>query len=125
MRCAGCRSGCIFVVDLFECIEQGAHLEDIRACIDLMDGELFRCAILLFYNACHVSRFITEHTIEEKITERAERKLLLDDLVIQQGRTNGTSSKLSTQEMAMIVSYGADKIFASEKGTFTVALARE
>ena len=72
-----------------------------------------------------VYRFITEHTIEEKITERAERKLLLDDLVIQQGRTSGTSSKLSTQEMAMIVSYGADKIFASEKGTFTVALARE
>lgn len=44
-----------------------------------------------------VYRFITEHTIEEKITERAERKLLLDDLVIQQGRTNGTSSKLSTR----------------------------
>lgn len=71
-----------------------------------------------------VYRFITEHTIEEKITERAERKLLLDDLVIQQGRTN-VASKPSTQEMAMIVSYGADKIFASEKGTFTVEMMKD
>lgn len=32
-----------------------------------------------------VFRFITENTIEEKIVERAEVKLRLDKLVIQQG----------------------------------------
>lgn len=32
-----------------------------------------------------VFRFITENTVEEKIVERAEVKLRLDKLVIQQG----------------------------------------
>ncbi len=31
-----------------------------------------------------VFRFITENTVEEKIIERAERKLYLDTVVIQQ-----------------------------------------
>lgn len=30
-------------------------------------------------------RFITEHTVEERIVERAEMKLRLDTVVIQQG----------------------------------------
>lgn len=33
-----------------------------------------------------VFRFITEGTVEEKIVERADRKLFLDAAVIQQGR---------------------------------------
>jgi hypothetical protein len=33
-----------------------------------------------------VFRLITEHTVEEKIVEKAEVKLHLDKLVIQQGR---------------------------------------
>ena len=61
-----------------------------------------------------VYRLITEKTVEEKIIERAEKKLLLDAVVIQQGRL------ASTREMASIVTYGADFIFSSEKGTFTV-----
>ena len=32
-----------------------------------------------------VIRVITEHTVEERIVERAEMKLQLDKLVIQQG----------------------------------------
>ena len=32
-----------------------------------------------------VFRFITEHTVEERIVERAEMKLRLDTVVIQQG----------------------------------------
>ena len=33
----------------------------------------------------HVFRFITESTVEERIVERAEMKLRLDNVVIQQG----------------------------------------
>ena len=33
----------------------------------------------------HVFRFITENTVEERIVERAEMKLRLDNIVIQQG----------------------------------------
>ena len=35
----------------------------------------------------HVFRFITESTVEERIVERAEMKLRLDAIVIQQGLT--------------------------------------
>ena len=35
----------------------------------------------------HVFRFITESTVEERIVERAEMKLRLDAIVIQQGNT--------------------------------------
>jgi len=34
-----------------------------------------------------VFRFITEESVEEKVLERAASKLRLDQLVIQQGRT--------------------------------------
>lgn len=34
----------------------------------------------------HVFRFITESTVEERIVERAEMKLRLDAIVIQQGQ---------------------------------------
>jgi len=34
----------------------------------------------------NIYRFVTEETVEEKIVERAESKLYLDALVIQQGR---------------------------------------
>ena len=45
----------------------------------------------------HVFRFITESTVEERIVERAEMKLRLDAIVIQQGKTIQLSqgSKLS------------------------------
>ena len=33
-----------------------------------------------------VFRFITEHTVEERIVEKAEMKLRLDNIVIQQGK---------------------------------------
>lgn len=38
-----------------------------------------------------VFRFVTEGTIEEKVVERAEMKLHLDALVIQQGRLVDTN----------------------------------
>lgn len=36
-----------------------------------------------------VFRFITENTVEERIVERAEMKLRLDSIVIQQGKDMG------------------------------------
>jgi SWI/SNF-related matrix-associated actin-dependent regulator of chromatin subfamily A member 5 len=42
-----------------------------------------------------VFRFITEGTVEEKIVERAERKLYLDAVVIQQGRLLDQNKSLS------------------------------
>lgn len=38
----------------------------------------------------YVFRFITEDSVEERMLERAAQKLRLDQLVIQQGRTQQT-----------------------------------
>jgi SNF2 family DNA or RNA helicase len=42
-----------------------------------------------------VFRFVTEGTVEEKIIERADRKLFLDAAVIQQGRLAEQNTNLS------------------------------
>jgi SWI/SNF-related matrix-associated actin-dependent regulator of chromatin subfamily A member 5 len=66
-----------------------------------------------------VFRLVSEHTIEEKIVERAQQKLKLDAMVVQQGRLRGTDNKLSRDELMAAVRFGADKIFKSKDSTIT------
>lgn len=60
-----------------------------------------------------VYRFVTENAIEEKVLERAAQKLRLDQLVIQQGRSQqpqkGAASK---DELLSMIQHGADKVFS-------------
>jgi SWI/SNF-related matrix-associated actin-dependent regulator of chromatin subfamily A member 5 len=65
-----------------------------------------------------VFRFVTEHTVEEKIVERAQQKLKLDAMVVQQGRLKG-KDKLSRDELLSAVRFGADKIFKSKDSSIT------
>jgi ERCC4-related helicase len=58
-----------------------------------------------------VFRLVTEHTIEEKVLDRAMKKLHLDALVIQQGRLADKDKKTSKGEMSAAIRYGADDIF--------------
>ena len=44
-----------------------------------------------------VFRFITDHSVEERIVERAEMKLRLDNIVIQQGAWNESRWKLLSE----------------------------
>ena len=66
-----------------------------------------------------VYRLITQHSIEEKVIERAELKLRLDALVIQQGRLASSTNKISKDEMLSMIRYGADEIFRSKDSTVT------
>lgn len=66
-----------------------------------------------------VFRFITEGTVEEKIIERAERKLFLDAAVIQQGRLAEQHSSLEKDELMKMVRFGADQILSGKGGTYT------
>lgn len=47
-----------------------------------------------------VFRFVSEGTVEEKIIERADKKLFLDAAVIQQGRLAEQNAKLSKDEVS-------------------------
>jgi len=68
--------------------------------------------------AVQVFRLVTEHTIEEKIVERAQQKLKLDAMVVQQGRLKD-KDKLSRDEILSAVRFGADKIFKSKDSSIT------
>ena len=68
-----------------------------------------------------VFRFITASSVEEKIIERADKKLYLDAVVIQQGRLLESSggNKLANSELQQMVRFGADEIFKSSSATVT------
>lgn len=61
---------------------------------------------------------MTEHTIEEKVVERAQQKLKLDAMVVQSGRLK-EKDKLSSEELLAAVRFGADKIFKSKDSSIT------
>jgi SWI/SNF-related matrix-associated actin-dependent regulator of chromatin subfamily A member 5 len=66
-----------------------------------------------------VFRFITENTAEERIIERAEIKLRLDNVVIQQGRLVDSNQKVDKDQMLNILKHGANYIFSSKEATIT------
>lgn len=66
-----------------------------------------------------VFRFISEGTVEEKIIERADRKLFLDAAVIQQGRLAEQHSSLDKDHLMKMVKFGADQILSGNGGTYT------
>ena len=66
-----------------------------------------------------VFRFISEGTVEEKIIERADRKLFLDAAVIQQGRLAEQHSALEKDQLMKMVQFGADQILSGHGGTYT------
>ena len=49
--------------------------------------------------------------------ERAEMKLHLDQIVIQQGRLVDSHQKVSNNEMLNMIRHGADKVFNSKEST--------
>ena len=58
---------------------------------------------------------ITEHTVEERIVERAEMKLRLDHVVIQQGRLQEAATKMDKDEMLSMIRHGATHVFSSRQ----------
>uniref|UniRef100_A0A4W4ESC6 SWI/SNF related, matrix associated, actin dependent regulator of chromatin, subfamily a, member 1 n=1 Tax=Electrophorus electricus TaxID=8005 RepID=A0A4W4ESC6_ELEEL len=66
-----------------------------------------------------VFRLITENTVEERIVERAEMKLRLDSIVIQQGRLIDQQNKIGKDEMLQMIRHGATHVFASKDSELT------
>lgn len=68
-----------------------------------------------------VFRLVAEHTIEEKIIEKALQKLRLDQLVIQQGKLTNVNRPLSQDEMLTMIRHGAEKILSGDSGASSTA----
>lgn len=77
-----------------------------------------RCHRLGQKKPVSVYRLVTENTVEEKIVERAQQKLKLDAMVVQQGRLK-EKDKLSKEDVMAAVRFGADAVFRSEESTIT------
>ncbi|KAF7309662.1 hypothetical protein MIND_00337300 [Mycena indigotica] len=60
----------------------------------------------------YVFRFITEGSVEERMLERAAQKLRLDQLVIQQGRTQQAKAA-NKDELLDMITHGAEKILST------------
>jgi hypothetical protein len=65
----------------------------------------------------NVYRLITKGSIEEKIYQRAQKKLYLDAVVIQQGKLIEENKSLSTSELLSMITFGAEEIFRNDEGT--------
>jgi SLIDE len=77
-----------------------------------------RCHRLGQKRPVQVFRLVCENTIEEKIVERAQQKLKLDAMVVQQGRLKD-KDKVTKEEIMAAVRFGADTVFRSEESTIT------
>lgn len=66
-----------------------------------------------------VFRFCTEGSIEEKVIEKAYKKLRLDALVIQQGRLTENTKTVNKEELLSMVRYGAEMVFKSDAASVT------
>merc|ERR1719376_1962762 len=66
-----------------------------------------------------VFRLVTENTVDEKIVEKAEVKLKLDRMVIQQGKLMDDKNKLNKDEMVNMIRHGASYIFSTKDGDIT------
>mmetsp|Transcript_31886 Transcript_31886/g.66859 ORF Transcript_31886/g.66859 Transcript_31886/m.66859 type:complete len:1528 (-) Transcript_31886:307-4890(-) len=104
----------------------GINLQTADVCI-LYDSDWNPQADLQAQDRCHrlgqkkpvsVYRMVTENTVEEKIVERAQQKLKLDAMVVQQGRLK-EDSKVTKEEVMAAVRFGADAVFRSEESTIT------
>ena len=101
-------------------------LQTADTCI-LYDSDWNPQADLQAQDRCHrlgqkkpvsVYRLVTENSVEEKIVERAQQKLKLDAMVVQQGRLKDVD-KLSKDDVMAAVRFGADAVFRSEESTIT------
>lgn len=104
----------------------GINLQTADTCI-LYDSDWNPQADLQAQDRCHrlgqkkevnIYRLVSENTVEEKIVERAQQKLKLDAMVVQQGRLKD-KDKVSKEEMMAAIRFGADTVFRSEESTIT------
>jgi len=66
-----------------------------------------------------VFRLVVENTVDEKIVEKAEIKLKLDRMIIQQGKLAENKANLNKDEMVNMIRHGASHIFSSKEGELT------
>ena len=107
------RNGCsaVILISIFSVIILANRLPACRPFVLILVDRAHRIGQK---KPVQVFRFITEGTVEEKIIERADRKLYLDAAVIQQGRLAEQNSALDKGDLMKMVRFGADQILSGK-----------
>ena len=65
----------------------------------------------------HVYRFVTGESVEERIVERAQKKMYMDQMVNQTGEESSFElDKMSTKEMLQLLKGGLSAVFGGSAG---------
>ena len=68
-------------------------------------------------NKVHVYRFVTGDSVEERIVERAQKKMYMDQMVNQTGEESSFElDKMSTKEMLQLLKGGLSAVFGGSAG---------
>ena len=70
-------------------------------------------------NRVLIYRFVTRASVEERITQVAKKKMMLQHLVVRPGVGNKTAS-MSKQELDDILKFGTEELFKEEQGEFLI-----
>ena len=66
---------------------------------------------------CHIYRLCSSKTVEERVLQRAEKKLYLDKMVNRGSTAESTAlEKLTTAELLATLKFGADAVFSDDAG---------
>ena len=80
-------------------------------------------------NKVHVYRFVTGDSVEERIVERAQKKMYMDQMVNQTGEESSFElDKMSTKEMLQLLKGGLSAVFggsASGSGEKTTGVREQ
>lgn len=63
-----------------------------------------------------IYRFVTRASVEERITQVAKKKMMLQHLVVRPGVGNKTTS-MTKQELDDILKFGTEELFKEEQGS--------
>ncbi|KAI6653320.1 Chromodomain helicase DNA binding protein 4 L homeolog [Oopsacas minuta] len=67
-------------------------------------------------NKVMIYRFVTRHTVEERITEVAKRKMMLTHLIVRPGMGSANQNVLTKRELDDILKFGTEELFKDEQG---------
>lgn len=93
-------------------------------CVALMVQAMARVHRLGQSKTVHVYRLVSGGTAEERVVQRAQKKLYLSETVNRGVTNGGETTKLSGVELLSMIQFGAAAVFAVSRNNFEFAIPR-
>lgn len=93
-------------------------------CVVLMVQAMARVHRLGQSKTVHVYRLVSGGTAEERVVQRAQKKLYLSETVNRGVTNGGETTKLSGVELLSMIQFGAAAVFAVSRNNFEFTIPR-